>query len=403
MPIDVLHKPDDGTLRFSIKQAGAEFNAKLAEGKATGTLQQGGMTMPVTMEALADDGVVPGPRRPQTPLPPFPYDVEEVEYESDVDGCKLAGTLTMPRSTSIAPAVLLLSGSGAHDRDETIFCHKPFLVLADELTRRGIAVLRVDDRGIGGSGAGTAGFLTETFAADAVSGMVFLRRHARIDDSRVGLLGHSEGGLTAAIAAATSAEQGPAFIALLAGPGLTGRETLLSQNEALFKGYGASQPAVRLVLERLSAVLDRVEDGSCAADIIEDTAALVQAQLAGRGLPSEGGDDAVKQAAAQFTHPWMRRFVALDPCEYLAQVRCPVLAVCGTKDVQVIHDLHLPRIEAAVRRAGAEVVVVALEGHNHLLQRADTGMVDEYAVIEETISAEALCRICDWFIATAMR
>lgn len=404
MPLEVLHAEGDKTLRFSLPSFKAKFETSLKEdGTATGIWRMGqgtgGSELPLTMRKLLEEEILKGAARPQHPVPPFPYDVEEVAITSHVDGCTLAGSLTLPRDVAQAPAVLLLTCLGPRDRDQTLFGHKPFLVLADALTQRGCAVLRVDDRGVGASAKGSADSSVDTYAEDALACLKFLRNHARVDTRHVGVLGHDEGAVAAAIAGANANESSPSFIVLLASPGLSGRDTLILQNRAFFAGAGAASTVVELVVDKLNKLMDRVAAGATVDDLLPEAKALLEVQHYATGSKITSiSDDAVRASVAQFGIPGVQRSIALDPCQYLARVRCPVLALCGTKDTQTIADAHLPRIEAAVRSAGMPVEVATLQGLNHIFQRAETGMVSEYAEIQETMDPRVLQRIGDFIL-----
>lgn len=394
--------PPVGTAPPSAK---AEFDLRRsADGaSAAGDFRQHGLTFPVRMRRVTEsEAQAVGPPRPQTPKPPFPYTVRQVEYENPVDKTKLAGELTVPEGTGPHPAVLLVTGSGAQDRDETIFGHKPFLVIADHLTRRGIAVLRVDDRGVGSSSGSLAKVTGKDLANDVLAGVQFLERQPEIDPARVGLIGHSEGGLIALLVASRSKDV--ACVVLLAAPGRTGSEILLAQNAALLRASGVAEDEIRRHLEAHRAAHERV-----LADADEETLRaavreLVRLQLA---LGSGGGPPTDEQLEAgialglrQFRSPLLRWFLRHDPRETLAKVRCPVLALAGGLDLQVDPKENLPEIEAALKRAGnPQVAVKELPGLNHLFQEARTGLVQEYLTIEQTMSPAALDEIAAWLRA----
>src|SRR5262245_56724139 len=236
LPVDVISLKD-GAVHFEMKRLQAVFDGKLnaENSEIAGQFKQGGATHPLTLKRLAKPTTL---NRPQEPKPPFPYDEEEVSYENKRDGVKLAGTLTLPRGKVSSPAVILITGSGPQNRNEELLGHKPFLVLADYLTRQGIAVLRVDDRGVGGSTGSVSNSTSENFAADVLSGIEFLKGREGINPRQIGLIGHSEGGLIAPMVAAQSNDV--AFIVLLAGPGLPGEEILYLQGAAILKASGAS-------------------------------------------------------------------------------------------------------------------------------------------------------------------
>jgi pimeloyl-ACP methyl ester carboxylesterase len=331
---------------------------------------------------------------------PFPYAEEEVTFRNESASLRLTGTLTRPRSKGRVPAVLLITGSGQQDRDETIAGHKPFLVLADHLTRLGVAVLRVDDRGIGGSERGPATATSNDFAGDVAAGVAFLRGRSDVDPVRVGLIGHSEGAVLAAMAAAASPDV--AFIVMLAGPGLPGNEVLYSQVAMLARAAGASDAAIawdRSVRERVFAVVKAETDGRPNAalrqKLLDDLAAQPRAAA---GLPDGAAARQLGQVLlGALSSPWLRFFLAYDPRPALARVRVPVLAIGGGKDVQVAAAENLKEIERAVRGGGnQEVATVLMPNLNHLLQTSTTGLPGEYATIEETVAPEMLTLVSDW-------
>ena len=264
---DVVYTESD--IAFTLAQAppsGAVFTANRDSNTATGQLQQAGQTMPLSMtRAEGDAAANMGPQRPQTPKPPFPYASHDVVYANTVDGMMLAGTVTVPDGPGPHPAVILITGSGAQDRDETILGHKPFLVLADHLTRRGIAVLRVDDRGVGGSSGSIATSTSQDLAGDVRASLAFLKDHPDVDDTRLGLIGHSEGGLIAPLVAA--GEPDVAFVVLLAGTGLPGREILQLQLRLIQEGMGRSPDNVDRQVEAQRHLIARLEADAPAQEI----------------------------------------------------------------------------------------------------------------------------------------
>ena len=340
------------------------------------------------------------PLRPQTPQPPFPYQQEEVTFRNDAANLRFAGTLTRPSAVRPVPAVLLITGSGAQDRDETIFDHKPFAVLADYLTRQGVAVLRVDDRGVGGSDRGPDGVTSSDFAGDVRAGVAYLRNRSEIDAMRIGLVGHSEGAMLAAMVAADSADV--AFIVMIAGTGVPGDEILYSQAAAMIRGIGGSDAVIawdRSLRERVFSAIKAETDGWPNAARRDALLAELAAQTpSAPGVPN--GAQTRKQAEAllaAMSAPWLRFFIAYDPRPTLARVRVPVLAVGGDKDVQVPAKENLTEIEQAIKKGGnANVTTALMPGLNHLLQTSTTGLPAEYARIEETIAPAALAIIANW-------
>jgi len=341
-------------------------------------------------------GQVTIPARPQEPKKPYPYDEREVTYENEAAGIKLAGTLTLPRSGGPFPAVILITGSGPQDRDEAIAGHKPFLVLADHLTRHGIAVLRVDDRGVGGSTGNTMDSTDEDLAGDVLSGITFLKGLPEIDAKHIGLIGHSEGGMVAPLVATKSSDV--AFIVLMAGPGLPGDEVLYLQAAAIMKASGMGDALIaqnRSVQEALINIVKAEKDPAARLARFR----TVRDELT-NGVPPAAKAAAAQQLEAQFqgvTTPALAYLLTTDPRPTLAKVKCPVLAVNGEKDLQVTFQENLAGIQGALKSGGnADVTIKSLPNLNHLFQTSKTGLPGEYSQIEETISPDALSTISDW-------
>lgn len=390
----LVEENDEGVhVKFSIHgvPGNPTFDGKLQDGAISGKFSQGGAQFGFRLSREA----VPSPARPQEPKPPFPYQIEEVTFQSGA--VNLAGSLTVPQGDGPFPAVLLISGSGLQDRDETVFGHKPFWVIADHLSRAGIAVLRVDDPGIGKSTPHPKPPTTADFATDVEAGVAFLKQDNRM--GRVGLIGHSEGGLTAAIVASRSTDVG--FVVLMAGPGVPGAELLQKQNERIFDAAGIAgerKQNLLTLLDRLFTTLtsDMAEDKQ--RRVVEE---IVRKQLEINGVPPAQQDETqVQTLVEQTVTPWMRYFLTFNPRPALEKIRVPVLAFNGELDVQVDAEQNLTAIAAALDRGGnRDVTVHRLPKHNHLFQRARTGLMNEYAAIEETISPEVLGLIRDWILS----
>jgi hypothetical protein len=404
LPVSAVTVHGD-SVRFELKNLGAAFDGRLdaTASTLTGNWHQGGQSLPLVLARSEEQHVA---ARPQEPKKPYPYDEEEVTYASDAPGVQLAGTLTLPRSKMPCTAVLLITGSGPQDRDEALLGHRPFLVLADYLTRRGIAVLRVDDRGTGKSTGKFATATSRDFARDARGGVAYLRGRKEIDPKRIGLLGHSEGGLIAPMVAAQSRDI--AFIVLLAGPGLTGDEILLRQGALIAKAMGASDSTVarsRAVQERTYAVLKSEPDSATAQKKIhaiqaEAFAKLTEAEKNSMHMSESMIDQQIKAVMS----PWFRYFLTYDPRPTLQQVKCPVLAIDGDLDLQVPPKEDLDAIAAALKKGGnKDYKTVQLPKLNHLFQTCKTGSPSEYGTIDETIAPVALDTIGDWIVSHAER
>ena len=384
---------------FEAAMIGARYHAAIV-GRDTlrGVWMQGAGTLPLTMVRGAEAGMVV--RRPQLPRPPFPYREEQVAVQS-VPGVRLAGTLTLPQGEGPHPAVLLVSGSGPQDRDETLLGHKPFLVLADYLARRGIAVLRLDDRGTGASTGSFAAATSDDFARDAAAAVSWLRARPEVADDRVGIVGHSEGGLIAPLVASRTPEV--AFIVLLAGPGIASGDLLVMQGALISRAGGDTDQEVARTsaLQReLFAAIAAEADSAALHGRLREIASAYQASLTPEERAEPGNSDATMAAAiSSLISPWFRWFMRYDPAAALRATRVPVLALNGSLDLQVPADENLAAIEAALRAGGnRDVTVEKLPGLNHLFQTARTGAPSEYAEIEETFSPAALQKIGDWIV-----
>ena len=383
------------TVRFTMPANGATYEGVLAaDGKAiAGAWTGAGYKGPLTFASRPVQTA--GPARPQTPKPPFPYRTEEVTVSS-APGVKLAGTLTLPQGKGPFPAVVMITGSGPQDRDETILGHKPFAVIADRLTRDGIAVLRVDDRGFAKSTGNFASATDDDFAVDAAANVAFLRKRPDIDPARIGLIGHSEGGIVAPKVAAKDPKI--AFVVLMAGPGVPLAEVLRAQRAKLLPAMGAGPETIQkgqvLVDHAVAAMKGAKDEADAKARALQ----VIKAEGAGVART----DTEAQVLATQLSSGWMRDLLDYDPAPTLAKVKCPILALNGTKDGQVPPEQNLPAIRAATR-GNPDVTIQELPGLNHLFQTAKTGAVGEYADIEETVAPSALDAMSGWIVKHAAR
>ena len=378
----------------------------------TGTWRQGLMKEAVTFRPADTLFQL---HRPQTPQPPYRFNEETVtaDYiDSQGNSVHLEGTLTYPKQSNSSPfpTLLLVSGSGQQNRDEEIFQHKPFLVLADYLASRGIAVLRYDDRGVGASycsspklgevaaqradgGVCIDSADTRLFAEDAEVMFNVLKNNPHVDSARCGIGGHSEGGAIAPLVAVRNKDV--KFVVMLAGQGCAGLEVLVQQNEAIFKANGLSE---RLVAVRTNCFheLFQLPEGSKKKDYQEvidrHTASLSKAQVDSIGL----GKGSAYQMKQQLDSRWMRTFLTLNPADYLPKVQCPILALQGAKDCQVV---AVPNIEQITLLTGKNTHCEIFADLNHLFQHCTTGLPSEYMMIEETFDPEAMKAIADWILA----
>jgi len=376
---------DQGKLSFAAPMVRGRYEA---DWDPALSVWNGRWTQASPLPLILTKGPVPTQARPQLPAKPYPYREEEVAFDS-APGVKLAGTLTLPAGKGPFPVAVLITGSGPQDRDEALLGHRPFLVLADNLTRSGVAVLRYDDRGVAKSTGSFQAATGSDFAVDAAAAVRFLRQRKDIDPARVGLIGHSEGGMIAPMVAAKDPKI--AFVVLLAGPGVPSTQLMAAQRAAVGKVLGAPPEALarnEVLAGGIDSLLATTTDWEGAK--IEMTRRLGQA-AATAGMPA---DQAVARNAMLFT-AWYREFIAYDPRPNLAALRMPVLAINGANDVQVVASQNLPAIREALK-ANPDATVEALPGLNHLFQTSATGAPADYGRIEETFAPAALTQISDW-------
>lgn len=334
--------------------------------------------------------------RPQHPVAPFPYIVQEVVFDTPNPEVSPLGTLTYPTHGGPFPAVVLVAGTGAHDRDSNISLHKSMLVLADHLTRQGFAVLRYDKRGVGLTGGGAHPIsTTDDYAADALAALRFLKIQPQVNGAQVGLAGHSEGGIIAAMVAA-QAQAEVAYIALLATPGLPGVQLKSLQDAAARRADGMPEELVLANQEQERELFDiaasQLQRDQAIAAMVKATNALPKQTKTMLDIPPEGIPG---EAFEGLLTPWFRRFLQLDPATYLQQVRCPVLALIGEKDLQVPATKNMAALVTALA-GNHQAKLLLLPELNHLLQQAKTGRVHEYLLIEKTLEPTALHQISGW-------
>jgi len=390
----------DNTLHLEVKSAGGVFEGKVSEDFSIieGEWKQSGQTLPLILKRVDKAVEI---LRPQVPKKPYPYKEEEVIYENKDAGILLAGTLTLPSDNAPFPAVLLISGSGPQDRNETIFNHRPFLVLADYLTRQGIAVLRVDDRGVGKSTGDFSQATSEDFASDALAGIKYLKTLKEIHPEQIGLIGHSEGGIIAPMVAVKSPDI--AFIVLMAGTGLTGEEILYLQGALIDKAMRVSEEDIaknRQFNEKIFSIIKEEKDKKNAEERLRQVFMEDWEKMSDEKKEQIGDPEVFLKAQLQsLLSPWLKFFLTYDPKPTLSKVKCPVLAINGEKDLQVPPKENLSAIEEALKVGGNQnYTIKELPGLNHLFQTAQTGVPSEYARIEETISPVVLKIISEWIL-----
>ncbi len=387
----------ESKLTIQMKTPVLEFSGDLKDEVITGNLKQNGMTFPMVLSKKKIEKVVM--LRPQEPKPPYPYYTEEVKFKNEAAGAVLAGTLSMPSKDGKFPVVIMITGSGPQNRNEELMGHKPFLVIADHLTRNGIAVLRYDDRGTAQS---TGDFKTATsvdFASDVQSAIAYLKTRKEIDKKKIGLMGHSEGGLIAPMVASKSKDVD--FIVLLAGPGVPGYKILLMQQELIARAGGASESDIQKTKTINQAAFDVVLKTDDEKNLPAILTKFLEDKLANDPNPEipsgMSAAEFIKTQVTQTTSPWMLYFLKYDPAVALTKVKCPVLAINGSLDLQVPPKEDLEAIGNLLKKAkNKKVTIIEFPGLNHLFQECKTGSPSEYAQIEQTFSPKALETITKW-------
>lgn len=377
------------SLKFEVKSIGGSYDGTISPDLASfaGTWSQLGKSFPLALHRVKNRADLEL-KRPQNPSKPYPYKEEEVAFENPAANIILVGTLTIPQGKGPFAAVLLMSGSGPHDRDESIMGHKPFLVLADYLTRKGIVVLRTDKRGVGRSGGNYAQAVMQDFSSDADAGVAYLKTRAEVDPHKIGLLGHSEGGIEAPMSAAHNADV--AFVVMMAGPGVPGDQLLPEQMRRIEAASGKSKEEINKDVALQSEILALVEKDKDDATLEKD----LREKLAGKVPEAQMG-----MQVSAVSSPWFRSLLQYDPAPALSKLTCPVLALNGEKDVQVPAEQNLPAIRKALEAGGNKNFEIdELPGLNHLFQPAQTGAISEYSEIEETMSPVALEKVASWIL-----
>ncbi len=390
----------DNTLAINAESFNARFKGKLEDDSTIeGNWTQGEVTLPLRL--VRSEEAEHRPERPQDTQPPFPYQVREVNFKNDNDGITLYGTLTIPEGSGPFPAVVLASGSGAHTRDQVVMGHRYFAVLADQLTRRGIAVLRYDERGVGESEGNHSSATTVDLASDLDAALDFLISVYETSIYQIGILGHSEGSLKGAIAA--SRRDDLAWIVSLAGPGVPGEELLHRQTEDINRAIGVSEEDIELtrsINERIYRVLRLRRNNRRAEDRVMSVYAR---ELRRAGIPENNIEERVQSLRLSFNashYTWFRHFLRLDPARFWTRVDIPVLLVFGEKDLQVNAEINSKALEDALELGrNPNFRTIVYRGKNHLFQNAETGLPGEYGLIVETIDTNVVNDIAEWIKA----
>ena len=382
-------------ITFDASNLGIKYKGKLNGDKIEGNFSQNGMNLPLNLERKTN--AEPLLNRPQTPKPPFNYNTEEVSFNNETEGNKLAGTLATPKTFSKnSPILVMITGSGAQNRDEELFGHKPFAVIADDFAKKGIATLRIDDRGIGGSEKGKTGSTSVDFAGDINAAVNFLVKKGY---KNIGLIGHSEGGMIAPMVSLKN--KNVKFLVLMAGPGVPTTDLLQKQSYDLAKAAGATDDVLKTnelinkkIYNYIISYKGKDLKSAVKAFLIEDLKKLSKDQITPEQI-----EQTAEVQAKQVSNPWFQYFIKFNPDSYLSKVKVPVLAINGGLDLQVSAKENLAGIKKSLTKAGNKnFETLEFPGMNHLFQNAKTGSVSEYGQIEETISPKVLDKMSEWIL-----
>lgn len=394
LELDTVVRKED-SLRISIDRASASYEGVFVGADSlSGKWEQRGFAYELDLGRGSDSS---GIRRPQTPRPPYPYASIDTNFEQASEGFRMGGTVTIPNGDGPFPGVVLVSGSGPQDRDETIVQHKPFRVIADRLTKSGFAVLRYDDRGVAESEGTFQGSTIREFEEDARSALDFLKGFDRVDPERVGMLGHSEGGMVVSRVAAASGSD-PAFLVLLASPALRGDSTMITQERAIRSEMGVPKDVIKARLRILDSMTTYIRKGRDTNAIEQKLGELVEQEF-GEFLDSSRQEDIQKQFLANARSAWFRSFLRDDPMEAYRKTSLPVLALFGENDLQVLAEPNVKKMKKGLsNNEGSEVRII--EGVNHLFQPDRSGVPSGYGRIETTIHPPVLDVIEEWMDKT---
>ena len=386
---------DDRQIEMKITAAGIRYTGLVKTDQIIGTFHQAGLQLPLILNKMeeGDEVVVEKESRPrpQDPQPPFPYQEEIVEFFNQEAKIRLEGTLTTPEGAGPFPAVVLITGSGPQNRNSELLGHRPFLVIADHLSRNGIAVFRYDERGVGASEGDFSRATTVDFASDAKAAIEILKGYPNIDPKRTGIVGHSEGGLVAPMVAVQSDDVD--FLILMATSGVRGDQLLLEQKKQVEIKMGLDSAMVVESLVHFANAYKVIVSGKLEGEDLKKGVKEALQPVLGPSVPEAQTDALI----AQLLSPWMKFFIRHDPAEVLKKVDCPVLAFNGDLDLQVSAEINLRAIEQALKEGNHPQIDTQLfEGLNHLFQTANTGLPTEYELIEETFAPEVMELMVKW-------
>lgn len=387
---------ENNIFAFAIPDGKIDYKGALQNNTIQGSFTQSGTPLP--LDFGREEITLTRKLRPQEPSKPYPYYEEEVTFKNEKANILLSGTLTLPKKDGNFPAVILITGSGPHNRDEELMEHRPFLVLADHLTKNGIAVLRYDDRGIGKSKGSFAQATTADFASDAEAAYHYLKTRKEINKKKIGLAGHSEGGTIAPMVAAQ--DEDVAFIVLMAGTTIPGDEILLLQNYLLGKAGGMPEEELTklgIINRKLYNVIKEQEGQAMKDKLASIYKSDLRPLFISKGLPHADVDQYITMQVDEMSTPWFVYFIRHNPETSLRKVNCPILALYGAKDIQVAPVANLDALKRITEKSGnKKVTAKQLPGLNHLFQECNACTIEEYGIIEQTISPLALNEISEW-------
>lgn len=389
---------ENGKITFEITSARIKYSGELKGEEIVGIFKQGGMEFPMTLTRKEITKTIV--HRPQEPKKPYPYYTEDVTFVNKKAKITLAGTLTLPSKEGKFPVVVMITGSGQQNRDEELLGHKPFLVIADHLTKNGIGVLRCDDRGIGKSTGDFSKSNTADFVTDIQSAVAYLKTRKEVDKKKIGLIGHSEGGVIAPMVAAKTKEV--SYIVLLAGTGISGDEILLLQQALIAKADGQSEEEIKDAQRVNKQLFELINKNESQEQLEKEIAKLIDESMSNDTMELPEGmtkEEYTFLLVKDLSSPWMKYFIKLDPKIALAKVKCPVLAMNGEKDLQVPPKENLTAIKETLNNTGnLNVTIIEFPNLNHLFQECVTGSPSEYSTIEQTISPLVLDKLTEWIL-----
>ncbi|CAA0183881.1 conserved hypothetical protein [Tenacibaculum maritimum] len=390
---------ENSKIKFEVNNARIEYSGKLSDNKIVGTFKQGGREFPMVLSRKALEKEIL--KRPQEPSKPYPYYSEDITFQNTKANISLTGTLTFPKKGGNFPVVILISGSGPQNKDGELLGHKPFLVISDHLTQSGIAVLRYDDRGVGQSTGNFKAATSADFATDVESAIAYLQTRKEINKEKIGLVGHSEGGLIATMVASTSKDV--SFVVLLAGTGVQGNKLLLLQQKLIAKANGVSEIDIKKSIKTNEKLFEMVIKSNDTNKLKTDLTNSINKMLKNdTSLEIPNGmtkEKFISIQVNQISSPWMQYFIKSNPAIILEKIKCPVLAVNGEKDLQVPPKENLTAIKNALKIGGNNnVTIKEFPNLNHLFQECETGLPSEYTKIEQTFSPIVLTEITNWML-----